>query len=140
MTRQLVLRRPIAAVGGDANRLTNGLAKSLEQSSGQPHGTWYVPREEAERRRLADIGVNELPHVEVRREFLRERRVPRFDLVKVARQLACSAFTVAQHAARHQRVTLRLVEPVSVDDTHRVGAQLRHQASAPPYASARTRR
>ena len=76
VTRQLVLRRAIAAVGGDPHGLSDGLPKAFEKRSRQHDGARYVARKEAKRRRLTDIRMDEFPHVEVRRELMFQRGVP----------------------------------------------------------------
>src|SRR5207248_11264851 len=77
-------------------------------------------------RRLAHVDVNELPHVEVRRELLLQCRLPRFHFIEIARQLPSATIAVAQDSSRHQRVTLRFLDTKPVDDAHRIGTQLSH--------------
>src|SRR5438270_12355723 len=104
VTRQLVLRGPIASVRGDAHRLANGFSETLEHRRRERDGAWHITREEAQRRRLPHIGVDELPEVKVRCELVLQRRVPRFHFIEVAGQMARTTLAITENAAGHQRV------------------------------------
>src|SRR6185437_7896061 len=140
-----VARRPIAAVRRDVHIRAAGATKALEAEREHRDRARYVARKPTQWRSFADVGLNELPEREARRELDVHRLLPRGYLVEVPRQPPRISGVVDHNTVGQQRVAQRLLETQPVDDaqrkpiglTHRTLLRRRRQAPRTPSATRR---